>query len=490
MDSPGYSMPTQPAGAPLAPPLGPQDGPPVVAPDVVAPDEQGAELGGEELHQSRRTRKRLYFRAVFTGAGARFVSNIVNLSVVALTVRYLQAERYGLWIAISTAVGYIGLANFGLGLGLLTKLSGAHGRGDRDEADEAVWSTLAIVTVVALVLSALVALIGPLVPWQRVFNVSSAQAIAEARPTSMITAYLVILMLPLGLSTSIMQGHQRTDLMNVYNIIAYSLGLAVLYVQTRLHASLPALVVGLMFPQLFYCALVWVGAAKLGLVRWRPSAAKLQQAWKMLFVGGQFFLVQILFVAVFQTDAIIIAQRFGAKENTPYGTTWKMVMMIVGVFNLFISPLWPAYGEALAKGDRDWVRRIFKKNIQLVFALWLPAAIGMTLLGKPFIRIWAGPEAVPSTLMLLSMVVFTLSFALSTVANYLLNGAGALSSQIIMTSIMAVVHIPLAWWLCGKLADPAGVVISQTALLFILLLPATYIHAYRLINAPITPAKI
>lgn len=476
-------MPTEPAGASLAPPLGPQDGP-----SVVTPAEQGAEPGGEELHQSRRTRKRLYIRAVFTGAGARVVSNIVNLSVVALTVRYLQAERYGLWIAISTAVGYIGLANFGLGLGLLTKLSGAHGRGDRDEADEAIWSTLAIVTIVALVLSALVALIGPLVPWQRVFNVSSAQAIAEARPTSMITAYLVILMLPLGLSTSIMQGYQRSDLMNVYNIIAYSLGLAVLYVQTRFHASLPELVVGLMFPQLFYCALVWMGAAKLGLVRWRPGAAKLQQAWKMLFVGGQFFLVQILFVVVFQTDAIIIAQRFGAKENTPYGTTWKLVMMIVGLFNLFLMPLWPAYGEAFAKGDRNWAGRIFKKSIQLVFILWLPAAIAISVLGKWFIHIWAGPEAVPTTLMLLSMALFTLSYALNSVVTNLLNGVGALSSQIVTIFIMAVVHIPLAWWLCGKVG-PAGVVISQTALLFFLLIPATYAHAYRVIYGPTFAVK-
>jgi O-antigen/teichoic acid export membrane protein len=279
------------------------------------------------------------------------------------------------------------------------------------------------------------------------------------------------------------------DLMNLYTVIAYTIGLAVLYVETRLRASLPMLVVGLMFPQLFYSALIWVAAAKLGQFRWRPSAAKLRQAWNMLFVGGQFFLVQILFVLVFQTDAIIIAQRFGARANTPYGTTWKMVMMIIGMFNLFLAPLWPAYGEAFAKGDRDWVGRIFKKSIWMVFVLWLPAAIGISLLGKWFIRVWAGPEAVPTTLLLLSMLVFTLSFSLNNVVTNLLNGAGALSSQIATTLIMAAVHIPLAWWLCGKVG-PAGVVISQTALLFLLLIPATYVHAYRLIHGTPTPARI
>ena len=90
-----------------------------------------------------------YRRILLTG-GSTFIvkmfTAIINLITVPLTVNYLGAERYGLWMAISSVMALMSFADFGLGNGLLNAVSKAHGRNNRDEAQVAVSSTFLYVS--------------------------------------------------------------------------------------------------------------------------------------------------------------------------------------------------------------------------------------------------------------------------------------------------------------------------------------------------------
>lgn len=101
--------------------------------------------------------KERYRRAgltTLTSIAARGISLLTVLISVPLTIGYLGAERYGLWMTISSVIAMIGFLDFGLGNGLLNAVSEANGRDDREAAHRYVSSAFfMLLGVAALVLS-------------------------------------------------------------------------------------------------------------------------------------------------------------------------------------------------------------------------------------------------------------------------------------------------------------------------------------------------
>lgn len=75
--------------------------------------------------QQGRSRER-YRRAALTAlasVAARAVTIVTSLLTVRLTIRYLGAERYGLWMTATSVVSLLMFADFGIGNGLMTNIS-------------------------------------------------------------------------------------------------------------------------------------------------------------------------------------------------------------------------------------------------------------------------------------------------------------------------------------------------------------------------------
>ncbi|HEY7120314.1 MAG TPA: MATE family efflux transporter [Tepidisphaeraceae bacterium] len=429
----------------------------------------------------RRLRRKRYLSAVWSGAAARIVGILFSAASLALTVRYLGKERYGMWATISTMLSWLALANFGLGHGLTTRISAAMGRPDRRPAERAICSTYVIVTGVSAVLFVVAAVACAHVPWARVFNVTSATAIAEARPVASVALLLATAMLPLTIAASILTGHQRLDVSNLIAMGSGALGLAALFAATRLGASLPLLAIVVIAPVFLANLAQTLWAWRRGMIRIARDLFSFAEARSMLWMGGQFFILQVITLVVFEAGALIIAQRFNAAEVTPYAVTNRLMMLIVSFCNVILIPLWPAYGEAFGRGDAAWVRHVFWRTIRIVLAVWAPLALVLCFAGPTIIRLWAGPAAIPPTSLLVALVFYALSLVLGMVVAYPLNGIGELSSQMIGGGIMALLHVPLAIYLCGKMG-PTGVAISQTALQLGIAIPFAYTHMFRVLR--------
>ncbi|HEY8489478.1 MAG TPA: hypothetical protein VIO14_00655, partial [Dehalococcoidia bacterium] len=103
-----------------------------------------------------------YRRAVLTTLAAavnRFGAVGVALLSVPLALHYLGAERYGLWLTITTATAWLGWLSLGLGPSLLNHLSAATGRDDPEQGRRLVatawWLQTGIAAAVVGVVGAL-----------------------------------------------------------------------------------------------------------------------------------------------------------------------------------------------------------------------------------------------------------------------------------------------------------------------------------------------
>ena len=102
----------------------------------------------------------------------------------------------------------------------------------------------------------------------------------------------------------------------------------------------------------------------------------------MMQTGSEFFVLQIAGLVVFNSDNLIVTHYLGPAQVAPYSVAWRLVGY-ASIAQTLISPaLWPAFSEAFARGDFQWVRSTFRRTMWLtmsttlalcvVFRMWLP----------------------------------------------------------------------------------------------------------------------
>ena len=184
----------------------------------------------DEVSAGFRSRER-YRRAGFGYAAtiaARAVSFVVAIATIPLTLPYLGPERFGMWMTMNALVSSrSSFASFCCGdrtPSLMNTIARHDGRGDVAAQRSAFSNALAIGVGLALVLSLLAVIIGPLIPWWRVFNVSSPLAISEAAPSMAVLAASFVIGIPSGLGGSVWAGLQRTYVAALFVALGSILG--------------------------------------------------------------------------------------------------------------------------------------------------------------------------------------------------------------------------------------------------------------------------
>ena len=72
--------------------------------------------------------------AVVSGGAARALSSLLTLVSLPLAVRYLGAERYGVWATVVSVAVWVNLLDLGIANSLTNLISQAYARQDRTEA--------------------------------------------------------------------------------------------------------------------------------------------------------------------------------------------------------------------------------------------------------------------------------------------------------------------------------------------------------------------
>src|SRR5581483_2320011 len=118
--------------------------------------------------------------------------------------------------------------------------------------------------------------------------------------------------------------------------------------------------------------------------RW--GCVSLRSARALLHLGFFFLLIQLTYVVAYMTDNLVTAHVLGVGAVAAYNVVLQLYNLIPMGLLIFLLPLWPAYREALARGDFPWIRRTLVRS--LVGATAVSAALVLLLAwgGKALIR--------------------------------------------------------------------------------------------------------
>ena len=428
----------------------------------------------KEIATSRYSR---ILKAVFSGTAARVLSSGLTLISLPLAVRYLGAERYGVWATITTTAVWINLLDLGIANTLTNHISQAYALDDKPAAARYFTNALLLTGGIAGGAAIVFAGLFPRINWTRLFNVSSQVSAAEVRHTIAAAAVLMLLALPCNLVSKLLAGYQELH-RNNYAICAGALAsLGGFALGVVLRASMPVLFVMsagcLTFAALLNLVVV-VGWQRPWLLP-RASLVDGAAVKQLLDSGSSFFLIQVAAVVVFSSDNLIVSHYVGAAAVTPYNVTWRLVGLAAVLQSLIFPALWPAYTEAYAKGDVAWIRRAFATTMSATVALNTFCVAFLLLFGRGLIRIWAGPSAVPSGALLLAMGIWAVVNGFMSVESCLLAALNRIREQAALSIVAAVVNIALSLALVrriGPLGVIAGTILSY---LIVLVVPQTLV---------------
>lgn len=425
----------------------------------------------------RETRSGRIAAAASSGAVARVLSSLLTLVSLPLAVRYLGAERFGVWATIASTVVFLNLLDLGVASTLTNHIARSYALGDKQYAARYTTNALALTTSIALAGGIIIALAWPRINWIALLNVSAGVPRNQITGTVAVATAIMLLNLPSALVTRIFAGYQQVHFNSVLVGVGAAANLMGLIVGIALRVSMPTLFVlsvGCFTLSNFVALLVTLFWFKPWL---RPRFALVETsiARDLLASGSGFFLIQIAGAVVFSSDNLVVSHFLGAAQVTPYSVTWRLVGFTAILQSLVFPALWPAYAEAYARLDYVWMRRTFHMAIRATLALNVACAAALVLFGKTAIRWWAGPAAVPSSALLAAMALWAVISGFMTMESCLLAAVSRTRGQGLLSVVAAAVNLVLSVVLVrhiGAVGVIAGTVLSY---LLVLVVPQSLI---------------
>jgi len=367
-------------------------------------------------------------RRHISNASWNTIAFIVQMALlVAATPVFIHGigmDGYGIWMLVSTLVGFNGLASLGLTDATVKFLSQYRAEGNLKGICETIGNTFAIYLLLGVSFSVLIAFFSPLI-MGRAFNVGSVP-VQTAIQALQIGAIAFTLRLLDSFFSSIIQAYEHYDwLSQIDVVISVALVLSQMGLVQREYGLNALLVAGVV-------ANLVSAIIKLLLVK---QFLKLPGVFTPRFSGGKFLEVldfgfftwlQSLNSLLFgQADRLLIAAMMDAKILGYYSVCLRIASLVQAIparTSSFIFPL-ASYQNAL--GDIGKLRTTYFTCQNLTIALSISLGIPVFVFSEALLSLWISPEFARDSSLLLRILIVTYAFLSTTILPfYYLNGAG------------------------------------------------------------------
>lgn len=417
-------------------------------------------------------RKRRIALTALTSAVLRILTMAVPLITLRITYDYLNAEVYGLWSAVTTFFALFAFSDLGLGNGLQTKLSQANGKDDIVLCRKIISNTYIVLFLVALILLTAFFSAFWLVDWASVMNAQTQETINIAASIVFVIVIPKLISIPVAIIQRTQLALQEGYRSDIWGIIGCIVNLVFIVIIAKLDlGKVTLLAFTSVLPILFSAANMFVYFGfqrkdlRISFRLFEPETAK-----SLLSLGIFFCILSVLTTLGLSMDTFIVARTGSLAEAGSYSIVYKVAAIFSAVVAILSAPLWGANGEAIARGDVQWVRDNTRRmSLIMVSISTLLVLVGL-LSAKFLFRLWLGPDFEFSLPVLFWISVMQILLSFISPYFMVLNALGEIRVQIILFSL----YTPLSFVLKYYLSAIYGVsVVPMIGAIFYLLIIVT-----------------
>ena len=389
------------------------------------------------------------------------ISVLIGLMFVPLLLNYLDAERYGIWLTLTSIVGWFTFFDAGLGNGLRNRLTESLAKGEHQLAKEYVSTTYALLTALFVGVLILFYCVNPFLHWDKILNTSSVPE-KELSLLALNVFTFFLLRFIFNLIGIILMADQKPALNNAFGPIGNIVSIIIIYILT---ITMKGAFVMMGFVLSIVPVIILV-IATFFLFRGRykylcPSIKDIK--WKhsqsLLGLGVKFFIIQIAAMILFSTSNIIISQILGADQVAIYNIAFKYFQVPVMIYGIVMTPIWSAVTDAYIRKDFVWLRGTLSKLNKLSWLVFVGIIIMLFL--SPYVySLWVGKKIIIPFVVSASMALYaTINVFLSPYSQFI-NGMGKLYLSSRTVVIILILYIPLAILLANSSLQLAGVMLA------------------------------
>ncbi len=298
----------------------------------------------------------------------------------------------GVWYTMLSVLIWFLNFDLGLGNGIRNKLTKAFATGERSEVKHTLSSGFFSVGVTTIGLGVIGIGLVSLLDLNSLFNVSSELLAPKTLYLSTLCVFGAI-MLRFFLTTvnSIFYAMQKSAINDFLGLLVSVLqyvfvlfarfdtaeeALVNLSVAYLLLSNIPMLVAGIVV----FCT---------SLRDCLPSVRCIKKSYiqEVMKIGGIFFLCQVLYMLIVNTNEFLITKLFSPDATTEYTFYYKITSLISMVITLAMTPVWSIVTKAIAENNWEWLGKLYKK-IKLIGILVIAAEFITVPLLQLIMNIW------------------------------------------------------------------------------------------------------
>lgn len=380
-------------------------------------------------------------RTLSSGWLVPLVAAGVSVITLPLVSRVLTTAEYGVFAAIVGFTALIGFADLGTSANLTNQLASV----EPNEQGLITARALCVAASAAIIVGTIGTLAAALVPWQTVLGTTSVPQ-RELRLCVLVLALATAAGVIGSLGQGALFGLQRGASANVWLLTASVL------------TGLGLLATAVARGPLWAFVLVTAGApamTSLGCTFWllATEGSALRPEWRRISArdvvtfargSGWFFAIAVASAISYQTDLLVVAGVLGAAATGVYSVATRVFGLILQAQYPFLNQLWPAFRDALARGDKAWARKRFTQYLTITAVVSGAFCVGLALACPPIIGFWLTRELEPSSGLAWAMGAWTLVSVTSGLVLFVLNGLSDVRMHAKMAIGVACLNLPLS----------------------------------------------
>jgi O-antigen/teichoic acid export membrane protein len=347
----------------------------------------------------------------------------------------------------------VSFADLGIGNGLRTLIAEADGTEDREQLSKLISSATVFLTAVAVCMGLVMLAAVHFLDWTLVFNRISPVLRKEVPGCVLALGSTFLLAVPLQIAQGVQHGLQKGYAATLWSTAGSIVSLAALIIAATLKASLILLILALSGAPLVvtFANFVWFFWRERPDLRPRLAAVEWKVGRRLLRTGGLFMVLQLTGALAFSSDNFVVGAVLGVASVPLLGVPAKLFGIVQQFVNMLNGPLWPAFGEAAARGDVYWVRSTLRRAQFLGISLAIASSVVLIFCGRWFVQHWSRHQVDVSVSLLVALAVWTVFSAWGSTVAMFLNGTGRILVQTFAAIALAPTAFVLKWLLIGPL---------------------------------------
>jgi len=398
------------------------------------------------------SRRKMFLLGNVTSFGANGVAILVGFVSVPIGLHYFEPVRYGIWMVITSILGYLRLSQFGIGTATQTLIAKSVSPSHQRIILRRSFFLLTLSGLVFIVAFLLISHCSP--DWVNILGKVPSFLQSEAAEAALAIGVLFLLQLPTMAFGAAFIGLQEIYWERFYTALTTVVGLGALIATVLVKGNLVTLA---FFRGIGGLAVGILSGVHLLLTHpdIRPQfAEQVVSAPSVRFIftsGARFFIIGIAAMIVWNTDNLVISHFLGPGEVAPYAVTFKLLTVGFSLFAMVNGVLWPMYGQAAGMNQWEWIQRTYNRVTGLLPILGGLLWIGGIAFAHEIINLWTGPSGYGGALVVFALGGYGYCLSLVNCHSALLNSLNATWNMVLFGLLEAALNLGFSLAFIGPL---------------------------------------